>query len=61
MDLARCKAREAIKKIQQQASESGTEEMTMDEIIAEIAEYRKEKNLENIILTSTNYTYSWNT
>jgi len=43
-DLARIKARESIKKLQQQANESGAEKMTMEEINAEIMEYRNEKN-----------------
>jgi len=43
-NLARSKAKEALKKLQQQANESGTNEMSMEEINAEIAEYRKENN-----------------
>ena len=42
-DLARQKAREAVKTLQKQAAESGAIEMTMEEIIAEIAECRKEQ------------------
>ena len=43
-ELARKKAREAVKTLQQQANESGAVKMTMEEINAEIAEYREEKN-----------------
>ena len=43
-NLARKNALKALKDIQQQTIKSGAEEMTMEEINAEIAECRKEKN-----------------